>query len=108
MPSEIISTVPLQASTALVLLSHDFKYDLPVLEAALRTRVGYVGVLGSRRRATAVRDFLTSIGATQDDIQRVRMPVGLRIGARTPPEIALSVLAEIVAVRNAHRAAGDS
>ena len=98
----------MRASTALVLLSHDFTYDLPVLEAALRTRVGYIGVLGSRRRATAVREFLTSIGATDDDAARVRIPVGLRIGARTPSEIALSVLAEIVAVRNARRSAGDT
>jgi xanthine dehydrogenase accessory factor len=99
MPSELIATVPLAPSSALVLLSHDFKYDLPVLEAALRTGVGYIGVLGSRRRASAVRDFLESIGATAEDIARVRIPVGLSIGARTPAEIALSVLAELVAVR---------
>ena len=108
MPSDLVGTVPLTTSTALVLLSHDFKYDLPVLEIALRSPVGYVGVLGSRRRANAVRDFLSSIGASADDLARVRIPVGLDIGARTPAEIALSVLAELVAVRSARRASGGA
>lgn len=108
MPSDLIATVPLSPSSSLVLLSHDFKYDLPVLEIALRSRVGYIGVLGSRRRASAVREFLTGIGASDDDVGRVRIPVGLDIGARTPPEIALSVIAELVAVRSGRRPAGVS
>jgi xanthine dehydrogenase accessory factor len=99
MPSELVATVPLAPSTALILLSHDFKYDLPVLEVALRTRVGYIGVLGSRRRANAVREFLSGIGASEEDMGRVRIPVGLDIGARAPAEIALSILAELIAVR---------
>jgi xanthine dehydrogenase accessory factor len=99
MPSELVATVPLVPSTALILLSHDFKYDLPVLEVALRTRVGYIGVLGSRRRANAVREFLSGIGASEEDMDRVRIPVGLDIGARAPAEIALSILAELIAVR---------
>jgi len=106
MPSELIADVALSGASALVLLSHDFKYDLPVLEVALRSRVGYIGVLGSRRRATAVRDFLVTIGASEADIARVRIPVGLDIGARTPAEIALSVLAELVAVRGGRRSVG--
>jgi xanthine dehydrogenase accessory factor len=106
MPSELVVTTPLIASTALVLLSHDFKYDLPVLEIALRSQVGYIGVLGSRRRASAVREFLATIRASSDDIARVRIPIGLDIGARTPAEIALSVLAEVVAVRSGRRASG--
>ena len=108
MPSDLIADVPLTASSALVLLSHDFKYDLPVLEIALRSPVGYIGVLGSRRRAAAVRDFLAGIGASDDDVARVRIPVGLDIGARTTSEIALSVLAELVAVRSARRAGGGA
>ena len=99
MPSELVATVPLVPSTALVLLSHDFKYDLPVLEVALRTRVGYIGVLGSRRRANAMREFLSGIGASEEDMKRVRIPVGLDIGARAPAEIALSILAELIAIR---------
>lgn len=106
MPSEVVATLPLEPSTALILLSHDFKYDLPVLEVALRTRVGYIGVLGSRRRARAVRDFLTEIGASEEDMARVRIPVGLDIGARAPAEIALSILAELVAFRGARHRRG--
>jgi xanthine dehydrogenase accessory factor len=106
MPSDVIANAALTSSSALVLLSHDFKYDLPVLEIALQSPVGYIGVLGSRRRASAVREFLASIGASADDVARVRIPVGVDIGARTTSEIALSVLAEIVAVRSARRAAG--
>ena len=100
MPSELISAMPLTPATALVLLAHDFKYDIPVLEVALKSRVGYIGVLGSRRRASVIRDALTSMGATESELARIRIPVGLSIGARTPSEIALSVLAELVSIRS--------
>jgi xanthine dehydrogenase accessory factor len=100
MPSELIAAMPLTPATALVLLAHDFKYDIPVLEVALKSRVGYIGVLGSRRRAGVIRDALTGMGATQSDLARIRIPVGLNIGARTPSEIALSVLAELVSIRS--------
>lgn len=110
MPSEIIGELSLTPATSLVLVAHDFKYDLPVLEVAMRSRVGYVGVLGSRRRAAVIREFLESIATGPEEVARVRIPVGLNIGARTPAEIALSVLAEIVATRNGRapaRAAED-
>jgi xanthine dehydrogenase accessory factor len=100
MPSELIAAMRLTPATALVLLAHDFKYDIPVLEVALKSRVGYIGVLGSRRRAGVIREALTEIGATDADLARIRIPVGLHIGARTPSEIALSVLAELVSVRS--------
>ena len=106
MPSEVIAALPIDPSTALILLSHDFKYDLPVLEVALRSRVGYIGVLGSRRRARAVRDFLTGIGTSEEDLARVRIPVGIDIGARAPAEIALSILAELVAFRGTRHPRG--
>jgi len=108
MPSEVIAGIPLVPSAALVLLSHDFKYDLPVLEVALRSRVGYIGVLGSQRRAAVVREFLAGIGATADDIARVRIPVGIDIAARAPAEIALSVLAELIALRGGRDARGEA
>jgi xanthine dehydrogenase accessory factor len=100
MPSEIVAGLGLTPATALVLVAHDFKYDIPVLEVALRSRVGYIGVLGSRRRAGIIRETLASMGLNDDDIARVHIPVGLDIGARTSGEIALSVLAELVAVRS--------
>ena len=92
--------MPLTPATALVLLAHDFKYDIPVLEVALRSRVGYIGVLGSRRRAGVIRDALTGMGVAESDLARIHIPVGLHIGARTPSEIALSVLAELVSIRS--------
>jgi len=107
MPSELIAGMHLTPVTALVLVAHDFKYDLPVLEVALRSRAGYIGVLGSRRRASVIKEALTGMGVTEDAIARVRIPVGLDIGARTPSEIALSILAELVAVRSGKRMGGD-
>jgi len=107
MPSELIAGMHLTPVTALVLVAHDFKYDLPVLEVALRSRAGYIGVLGSRRRASVIREALASMGMSPDAIARVRIPVGLDIGARTPSEIALSILAELVAVRSGKHTAGD-
>jgi xanthine dehydrogenase accessory factor len=81
-----------------VLLSHDYKYDLPVLRAVLASEAAYVGVLGSRRRGRALLDFLAGEGVPPEQLSRVRIPVGLDIGGTTPEEIALSVLAEAVAV----------
>jgi xanthine dehydrogenase accessory factor len=100
MPSELIARLPLVSASALVLVAHDFKYDLPVLEVALNSKVGYIGVLGSQRRALVIRETLATMGFTPEAIDRIRIPVGLRIGARTPGEIALSVLAEVIAVRS--------
>jgi xanthine dehydrogenase accessory factor len=83
-----------------VLLSHDYKYDLPVLRAVLESEAAYVGVLGSRRRGRALLDFLAGEGVPDEQLARVRIPVGLDIGGTTPEEIALSVLAEAVAVHH--------
>ena len=104
MPSDLIAAMPLAGASALVLVAHDFKYDLPVLEVALGSGIGYIGVLGSQRRARVIRQTLASMGFAEQEIGRVRIPVGLPIGARTPAEIALSVLAEIVAMRSGHGA----
>jgi xanthine dehydrogenase accessory factor len=81
-----------------VLLAHDYKYDLPVLHAVLDSEAAYVGVLGSRRRGRALLDFLAESGVSGEQLARVRVPVGLDIGARSAEEIALSVLAEALAV----------
>jgi xanthine dehydrogenase accessory factor len=70
-----------------------------VLRAALQKRVGYVGMLGNRRRGRGVLDLLRQQGVAEQELARVQVPVGLDIGAQTAAEIALSVLAQIVAVR---------
>jgi xanthine dehydrogenase accessory factor len=101
-PSELVQGVPLVPSTALVLVAHDYKYDLPVLRHALATPVGYVGLLGSSRRGKAILDLLREDGVTENALARVHVPIGLDLGAQSAPEIALAVLAEVLAVqRNA-------
>lgn len=100
MPSELAERMPLGRESLVVLLSHDYKYDLPVLRAVLESEAAYIGVLGSRRRGRALLDFLASEGVAADALARVRIPVGLDIGGTTPEEIALSVLAEAVAVHH--------
>ena len=98
-PSELVQTVPLIASTALVLVAHDYKYALPVLRHALGTPVGYVGLLGSSRRGLAILDLLREDGVAEEGIARVHVPIGLDLGAQSAPEIALAVLAEVLAVQ---------
>ena len=97
MPSDIAGRLTLHRDTMVVLLSHDYKYDLPVLRRVLESEAGYIGCLGSARRGQAMREFLADQGVSAASLARIRMPVGLDIGARTPAEIALSVLAEALA-----------
>ncbi len=99
MPSEIARRVPLVASSAVVLVAHDYKYDLPVLRHVLGTPAGYVGMLGSRRRGEAILKLLREEAVPEAQLARLRVPIGLDLGAKTAPEIALAILAEIVAAR---------
>ena len=99
MPSEIVAAIRPGRSTAVILVAHDYKYELPVLRAVLRSAVPYVGLLGSRKRGAAVRQMLADEGFSADELSRVRTPIGLDIGGATAAEIALSILGEIIAVR---------
>ena len=101
-PSEIAESLPLGPASFVVLVAHDYKYDLPVLRVVLQRDVSYVGLLGSRRRGRAILDALRERGVPDEQLGRVHVPTGLDIGAETAPEIALSILAEAVAARN-HR-----
>src|SRR6266705_550048 len=98
-PSELVGEYPLVPSTALVLMAHDYKYDLPVLHKALATEVGYIGMLGSARRGAAILKLLVEEGENEASLKRIRVPIGLDIGAKSAPEIALAVMAEIQAAR---------
>jgi xanthine dehydrogenase accessory factor len=98
-PSELVRDYPLIPSAALVLVAHDYKYDLPVLRHALSTGVGYIGMLGSRRRGEAILELLREDGVDEAALARVRVPIGLDLGAKSAPAIALAILAEIQAVR---------
>ena len=98
-PSELVRDIPLISSTALVLVAHDYKYDVPVLKHALTTPVGYIGLLGSSRRGAAILNLLREDGVPEEQLGRVRVPIGLDLGAQSAPEIALAVLAEVLAVQ---------
>jgi xanthine dehydrogenase accessory factor len=85
-------------------LTHDPKFDVPAIVAALETRVGYLGAMGSRRTHTDRMERLRQAGVTDDDLRRVMGPIGLDIGARTPEETAVSICAEIIALRTGREA----
>ncbi|MFF7023543.1 XdhC/CoxI family protein [Streptomyces klenkii] len=90
----------LDARTVLCVLTHDAKFDVPLLERALRLPVAYVGAMGSRRTHEARLERLREAGVAERALDRLRSPIGLDLGARTPEETALSIVAEIVAARH--------
>ena len=81
-------------------LSHDPKFDVPALAGALRSRAPYIGALGSQGTQERRRKQLLEEGFDEGDLARIRGPIGLDIGARTPEEMALAILAEMVATRH--------
>lgn len=95
-PSEIVATIGLSPSTALVLVSHEYKYDLPILKAALNSEAGYIGMLGGRKRRDAMKDLLREDGVSEAALDRLHTPIGISIGAESPAEIAISIAAELV------------
>ena len=96
---EAFEKMGLDGSTAVVTLTHDPKLDDPALEAALRSDVFYVGALGSKRTHAKRKERLVEAGITEEQFARIHGPVGLDIGARSPAEIAVSILGQIVEVR---------
>jgi xanthine dehydrogenase accessory factor len=103
MPSDIVGAIVPNGRVAVALVAHDYKYDLPVLRLLLRAPVGYLGMLGSKKRGAAVRALLREEGFTDDELSRLHTPIGLDLGGKSPPEVALSILAEVVAVRSGKR-----
>jgi xanthine dehydrogenase accessory factor len=104
-PSEIAGKLEYNSSTFVVLTAHDYKYDIPVLKTVLKTEASYIGLLGSRKRGRAILNFLKESGVEERTLERVRVPAGLDIGAQTAPEIALSILAEALAVKASRQGA---
>jgi xanthine dehydrogenase accessory factor len=84
---------------AVCVLTHDHKFDVPAIAAAVRTNVGYLGAMGSRRTHESRIERLREAGVTDAEIARVMSPIGLDVGARTPEETAISICAEIIAMR---------
>jgi xanthine dehydrogenase accessory factor len=89
---------------AVCILTHDPKFDVPAVLGAVRTRVGYIGVMGSRRTHARRLERLREAGITEDQLARLMSPIGLDLGARTPEETAVSICAEIIARRTGRHA----
>ena len=98
-PDKALLEIGLDRSTAVVVLTHDPKLDDPALEVALLSAAFYVGALGSRSTQEKRHQRLLEKGLAQEDLDRLRAPIGLNLGGRAPEEIALSIMAEILAVR---------
>lgn len=98
-PDEAMAKVGLDASTYVVILTHDPKFDLPALRSVLGKEVGYIGAIGSRKTNQNRFDALRSEGFTEEQLSRVHGPIGLDLGSRGAEETALGILAEITAVR---------
>ena len=98
-PDEALARVAPDHDTAVVVLTHDDKFDVPALSGALASDAFYVGALGSRRNQERRRERLLEAGVAEEDIERISGPSGLDVGAETPAETAVSILAEILAVR---------
>ena len=98
-PDDALAQVQPDHQTAIVVLTHDDKFDEPALAGALETEAFYIGALGSRRNQERRRERLLEAGVSEEALERIMGPSGLDIGASSPSETALAILAEIVAVR---------
>ena len=105
-PEDVIAQVRPDHDTAVVVLTHDDRFDVPALLGTLATDAFYIAALGSRRNQERRRDLLGEAGVGEDDLERIAGPAGLDIGAESPAETAVSILAEALA-RRAGRAGGS-
>jgi xanthine dehydrogenase accessory factor len=98
-PDQVLARVKPDQSTAVVVLTHEDRFDIPALVGALRSKAFYVGALGARRNQERRQAHLLEEGLSEDEIDRIAGPTGLDVGAETPAETAVSILAEMLAVR---------
>ncbi|MEV0640447.1 XdhC family protein [Streptomyces sp. NPDC050619] len=99
-PHRYLRSTPTDERTVLCVLTHDAKFDVPLLNEALRMPVAYIGAMGSRRTHADRERRLREVGLSERELARLRSPIGLDLGARTPEETALSIAAEIIATRH--------
>ena len=98
-PDEALAKIQPDHGTAIVVLTHDEKFDVPALQAALKTDAFYIGAIGSRKTQSRRRERLLEAGLTDEQLDRIHGPSGLDLGADSPAETALSILTEALAVR---------
>jgi xanthine dehydrogenase accessory factor len=97
-----LKTAEVDPRTVICVLTHDPKFDVPVLKAALETPAGYIGAMGSRRTHNNRTARLKEEGVTEEELARISSPIGLDIGARTPEETAVAIAGEIIALHTGH------
>jgi xanthine dehydrogenase accessory factor len=100
MPDEVVTEMNLDGHSAVVTLTHDPKLDDMALLEALKSPAFYIGAIGSKKNNDARRRRLADFDLSQKEIARLHGPVGLKLGAKSPPEIAIAILAEMTAIRN--------
>jgi xanthine dehydrogenase accessory factor len=98
-PHRFLAGTSVDGRTVICVLTHDPKFDVPLLEVALRTPAGYIGAMGSRRTHEDRLERLREAGLTDGELARLRSPIGLDLGARTPEETAVSIAAELIQLR---------
>jgi xanthine dehydrogenase accessory factor len=99
-PDEVLQKMDLNPSTSVAVLTHDPKFDEPTLRVVLSREVGYIGAIGSRKTSEERGDRLKQSGVTDEQLSRIHGPIGLNIGATSPEEMALAIMAEIVATQH--------
>jgi xanthine dehydrogenase accessory factor len=99
-PDEVLEKMDLYPSTSVAVLTHDPKFDEPTLKVVLSRNVGYIGAIGSRKTGAERAQRLLKQGLTEEQIKRIHGPIGLNIGGAEPEEMALAIMAEIVAIRH--------
>jgi xanthine dehydrogenase accessory factor len=98
-PHRYLSRITVDERTVICVLTHDPKFDVPLLEVALRTPAAYIGAMGSRRTHEDRLERLREVGLAEDELARLRSPIGLDLGARTPEETAVAIAAELIQLR---------
>src|SRR5579863_705667 len=99
-PDEVLQEMDLNPSTSVAVLTHDPKFDEPTLKVVLSRQLGYVGAIGSRKTGEERNARLKQQGLIDEQIAHIHGPIGLNIGAQSPEEVALAIMAEIVATRH--------
>ncbi|MCC6223463.1 MAG: XdhC family protein [Thermoleophilia bacterium] len=99
-PDRLLERSPIDERTAICCLTHDNKFDVPILKAAVRSPAGYIGAMGSRRTTERRAERLREEGVTEEELARIHAPIGLPIGSRSPEEVAVAIAAQIISVFN--------